>query len=301
MWFKNLQIFSLPPGWTISPAKLEEALARHPLLPCPGAAMQSQGWVSPTETGELVYAQGRHRLIALGSEQRLLPAAVINQVAKEKIEVLTRQQGFAPGRKQVRDLKMQVADELRPRAFVRRRSTRAWLDLADARFIVDCATAKAAENLAAVLRADLGEFPAVPLESRDSPGATMTRWLGGGRRPGEFQLREDCELTTADQAKSAIRYVRHALEGPELRSLIGGGKTATRLGLLWRERLSFILDDKLCVKRLRFETMDSKDPQSLENKDEADAFDANFTLMTGELGELLKEVLATLGGPKPPR
>ena len=106
----------------------------------------------------------------------LLPAAVINQQVKERAAALEKKQGFAPGRKQLRDLKDRVADELRPRAFVREKSVRAWLDLSAHRLIVDSGSPKVAENLASVLRNDLGELPAIPLETQESAGAAKGSW-----------------------------------------------------------------------------------------------------------------------------
>lgn len=299
MWFKNLQIYSLPAGWTPTASALEEALAKHPLLPVNAASMQSQGWLPPGPGDALVHAQGKQLLIALGIEQRLLPASVINHAAKQKAEELEKSQGFAPGRKQLRDIKDRVADELRPRAFIRRRSVRAWIDLEAHRLTVDTTAPKMAEELCTVLRADFGELPAVMLDTQQSPAAAMTAWVATGSAPGMLAMQEDCELMADNAAKSAVRYVRHGLEGPELRSLIGGGKQVTRLGMGWRERVNFVLTDKLAVKRVRFQNMDEVDESGGPKKNEDDAFDTDFTLMTGELGALLNDLVAALGGAKP--
>jgi recombination associated protein RdgC len=298
MWFKNLQIYSLSAGWTVTPAALEDALAKHPLLPVNAASMQSQGWVPPGPGATLVHAQGKQMMIALGIEQRLLPASVINHAAKQKAEELEKSQGFAPGRKQLREIKDRIADELRPRAFIRRRVVRAWLDLEAGRFIVDSTAPKLAEEVATVLRADLGELPAVALDTQQSPTSVMTAWVATGNATGMLAMQEDCELTADNAAKSAVRYVRHGLDGTEIRSLIGGGKTVTRLGMAWRERLSFVLTDKLAVKRVRFQNMDEIDEGPGAKKNAEDAFDTDFTLMTGELGLLLKDLIAALGGAK---
>ena len=301
-WFKNLSIFSLDSAWNITPGKLEETLIKHPLVPCNAASMQSQGWVAPHASSGLVYSQGKQMLVTLGSQQRLLPAAVINQTLKERAAALEKNQGFAPGRKQLRDLKDRVADELRPRAFVREKTVRAWLDLEAHRLIVDSSSPKVAENLASVLRNDLGELPAIPLETQESAGAAMTGWLAAGSVSAQFALDQDCELVANELSKAAVRYVRHGLEGAEIRSLIQGGKTVSRVGLIWRDRLTLVLTEKLEVKRLRFEAMDAKDPGAAgsgkSGKDSDEQFEANFTLMTGELTTLIDDLLGQLGGLK---
>jgi recombination associated protein RdgC len=299
MWFRNLQLYSIADSWTPAAADLEAAMAKHPLLPCGAAAMQSQGWVAPSPDGaQLVFNQGRQLMVALGLEQRLLPASVINQTAKDRAAELERQQGFPLGRKQMRDLKDRVADELRPRAFVRRRTVRAWIDLDKHRFIVDATASKLAEDLATVLRADFGDFPITPLDTAQPASAAMTRWLASQRAPGNFVLQDDCELVADNAEKSVVRYVRHGLDGPELKTLIGGGKTATRLGLLWRERVALVMTDKLALKRVKHLAMNTDEEAGSVKKNDADAFDADFMLMTGELGTLLDEVIVALGGSK---
>jgi recombination associated protein RdgC len=299
-WFKNLHLYSLDSHWKITPGKLEEKLAAHPLLPCNAASMQSQGWVAPHASSGLVYSQGKQVLIALGTQQRLLPAAVINQALKERAAALEKQQGFAPGRKQLRDLKDRIADELRPRAFVREKTVRAWLDLAKHRLVVDSSSPKVAENLASVLRNDLGDLPAIPLDTQQGAAEAMTGWLAAGSVSAQFGLDQDCELVANELSKSTVRYVRHGLEGAEIRSLIQGGKSVSRVGLVWRDRLSLVLTDKLAVKRLRFEAMDDKDPagKPKAGKDGDAEFEANFTLMSGELAGLVDDLLTQLGGLK---
>jgi recombination associated protein RdgC len=300
-WFKNLHLYSLDTAWNPTPGKLEETLAAHPLLPCNAASMQSQGWVAPHESAGPVYSQGKQLLIALGTQQRLLPAAVINQTVKERAAALEKQQGFAPGRKQLRELKDRVADELRPRAFIRERTVRAWLDFTRHRLIVDSASPKVADNLASALRNDLGELPAIPLETQNSAGAAMTGWLAAGTVAARFTLDQDCELIGNELSKDAVRYVRHGLDAAEIRSHIKGGKSATRVGLVWRDRLALLLTDKLLVKRLRFEAMDAQDPgEGGKPAKGEDEFEANFTLMTGELSLLIDDLLALLGGLKSP-
>lgn len=301
MLFKNLQLFSLAKRFKTTPGTLETTLAEHPLVPCSAAAMESRGWVEPAESTGLVYSQGKHMLLTLGVQQRLLPASVIRQTVKDKAAALEKQQGFKPGRKQLRDLTDRVADELRPRAFVRERRINAWIDLSDHYFIVDASAPKLAEDFATVLRNDLGEFPAVPAEAQSSLSSALTSWVVGGRAPGRFALDQDCELIGSENNQAAVRYVRHGLDGAEIRSLIKNGKTVSRVGLNWRDRLSFVLTDKLAIKRLRFQDLDGSAPdEGGEQGKGEDEFEADFALMTGEVSAMLKELFEHLGGLKSP-
>ena len=68
----------------------------------------------------------------------------------------------------------------------------------------------------------------------------------------------------------------------------------TRLGLTWNDRIAFVLNEKMQIKRLEFLEM-SKDNADGDEIDEAEQFDIDFTVMAGELAKLLDDVVAALG------
>jgi recombination associated protein RdgC len=294
MWFRNLHVFHLEQDWTLAPGALEEALARHPLTPCPAMSMQSNGWVAPTEEPALVQSLERQMLIALGTEQKLLPSAVINDAAKAKAIEWEKQRGFKPGRKLIREFKDRAAAELLPRAFVRRRSTRAWIDPAARRIVVDAASPARAEDLISHLRDALGELNVSLPQPEASPGATMTAWLAADQAPGRFALGEECELSGKEENKPVVRYLRHPLQATQLRRHFDEGFKVSRLALVWNSRISLLASDKLLLKRVNFLDIDE------ERKDEAKAspeqqFETDFALMTGEYSALLSDLLDAFG------
>jgi recombination associated protein RdgC len=68
----------------------------------------------------------------------------------------------------------------------------------------------------------------------------------------------------------------------------------TRLGLTWHDRIAFVLNEKLQIKRLEFLEM-SNDSTAGDELDEAEQFDIDFAVMAGELAKLLDDVVAALG------
>ena len=116
MWFKNLVIYRLPADWSLSAPDLEQQLATRPLQPCGAFEPLSRGWVAPSATGRLVHTVNQQHLIALGVNKKLLPASIIRQVTADRAAALEQQQGFRVGRRQMRDLKLRVTEELPPPA-----------------------------------------------------------------------------------------------------------------------------------------------------------------------------------------
>ncbi len=297
MWFKNLVIYRLPADWSLTAAELEERLARRPLQPCTGYDLQTRGWVPPagaTGDGRYVRTVQGHHLLALGVHQKILPAAVINQMAKDRAVELAAQQGHPVGRRQMRELKERVGDELRAKALTRRSEMRAWLDPERGRFIVDAASTTKAEELVETLRDTLGTFAVQLLDTTHSPAAAMGSWLLAGRAPGRFNIEQDLELQARDDSKSAVKYVRHPLDGKDIHKHISGGKSVVRLGLSWHARVALVLNAELQVRRVQFLDVDEDKAESQHEADEQ--FDVDFALMSGEVGQMLDELVAALGG-----
>jgi len=297
MWFKNIQAYRLAAGWAMSPGALEQVLSKHPLMPCTGMSLQSRGWVPPAADAALVASQQKHLLIALGVEQKLLPASVVKDETQLRAVDLEARQGYKPGKKQLRDLAERVTAEMLPRAFAKRRVTRAWIDPVNRWVVVDAASPAKAEELLEQLRNALGELPVTRLETQLSPQGAMTQWLTAGDAPAQFALDSECELKGTGEEAATVRYLRHDLSVKEIREHIQGGKFATRVGLLWRDRLSLLLVEPFQIKRVKSLAMEQGGDEGA-GVNPADQFEADFTLMTGELSMLLADITAALGGEK---
>ncbi len=300
--FRNLVLYRLPAGWALGAAQLEEKLAARPLRACGTLEMASRGWIAAAPDGRLVHALNDQYLIALGVEQKLLPASIIRQEALRRAKLKEDSQGFPVGRRQMRDLKLQVSDELRARALSRQRSTRAWIDPRGGWCVVDAASSGKAEELIETLRDTLGSFAVAFVQTQRSAHTGMAAWLTHGNAPGRLTLDQDLTLITANGTKSTVRYTRHALDLREIHSHLQAGKYPAQLGLCWNDRVAFLLTDKLAIKRVQFLHLEPDAEvaeQSGSQIDPQEKFAADFALMTGELAQLLAELLQSLGGEVP--
>jgi recombination associated protein RdgC len=301
MWFKNLIAYRLPSDWSVSAAQLEEQLAQRSLQPCGAFDMQTRGWVHASPAQRYVHTTHGQHLIALGVEQKLLPASIVRQVAQERAKQIESDQGFPVGRRQMRELKERVTEELRARALSRRRTTRAWIDPANGWLVIDAAGAARGDELIETLRDTLGSLSVQFLETERSPAAAMAAWLMLGDAPLTFTIDQDLELQAADKSKATIRYARHPLEGKEIRTHISAGMYATRLGLTWKDRISFVLTEKLQVKRLEFLSISKEKAEGEAEIGAEEQFDMDFALMSGEVAQLLADLAEALGGRAAPQ
>jgi recombination associated protein RdgC len=297
MWFKNLLVYRLAPDLSLTAEVFEEKLKDNALRPCGSFEMESRGWVAPRTEDRFLHSLERQWLIMFGVNQKLLPGSVIAQTAKERAAKLAEKQEHPVGRKQMRDIRERVLEELMPKALSRRRTLGAWIDPLHHWLVIDTAADKKADELLeSLIGADV-DIEARRLETQQSPAAAMTLWLSSGHVPAPFTIDQDLELKAAGESRAIVRYVNHPLEGKEIREHIAGGKTATRLGMTWKNRVSFVLTEQLQIKRVAFLDILKEETQD-QAEDAEEQFDIDFALMTGELAALLDDLVRALGGEK---
>lgn len=296
MWFKNLRVYRLSPTWDFTPEALEAALEKLTFRPGSASDMTSLGWTPPRPESGLVHALDGQYLFNLRVEKKLLPTTVINQFARARAAEIEEQQGYRPGRKQMKEIKEQMTDELLPKAFSIYRDTRVWVDTRNRWLVVDAAAAAKCDEVMGALAKVLDPFPVVPLYTEMSPASAMTNWLISDEAPANFSIDQDTELRSTNETRAAIRYVRQTVELDEVRKHVEAGKQCTRLALTWADRVSFVLTDGLDLKRVA--PLDVLQEGRIPAGDEAEQFDSDFMLMCGELSQLLDDLLAALGGEK---
>lgn len=291
MWFRNLQAYRIT-GGNITLNNVEEALSRHPLQACLQMDMHSRGWVVPREEHDnFVHAYGQQWLIACAVEKKLLPTAVINQHAKDRLVNIEQVQGYKPGKKQIRDIKEATIIELLPRAFTQRQTTYAWIDAVKNRLIIDTASIHKADEFVELLIKSISGLTLAPLETHISPSSAMTRWLSGNDVPAHFTIDRDCELQGTDDERATVKYTHHVLEAEETARHIRAGKKVIKLAMTWNSKVSFVLHDSLQLRRVAPQDILKEPTESTE-----EMFASDFAIMTGELSQLIAEVIDALGG-----
>lgn len=297
MWFSNAKLYRLSPAWAMSSDDLSAALAIHAFKPGTVLEMQSLGWVEPREFGGLAYPVGDQILLTLRAEKKLLPSTVVKQVAAARAQEIEEQQGYKPGRKQMREIKERVTDELLPKAFSIYRDTRVWIDPVGRWLVIDAVASAKADEVLGMLAKAINPFPLESLCVVQSPAAAMTTWLATDEAPASFSVDQDTELRATGASGAAIRYVKQSVDVEDVRRHIQSGKQCTRLAMTWADRVSFVLTESLDIKRLApLDVISETDPTAGQTDDEK--FDSDMTLMTGELGKLFGDLVGALGGER---
>lgn len=299
MWFRNARVFRFTKPFEITAEALEEKLQEDAFKPCGPQETSRQGWVPPMgkHSDLLVHSAGGYHLIALRKEEKLLPASVIKELVDEKAEMIEAEQHRKVRRKEKDELKEEVTLEMLPRAFSKNRRCYAYLAPADGVLVVDAGSSKQAEDLASTLRKSLGSLPVRPPAVEQAPAFTFTGWLNESiDLPTSIELGNECELKDTSEDGGVVRCKGLDLQGDEIRSHLDAGMQVTKLSVTWDDSLSFVLDEELGIRRLKFGDTLQEKLDDVDADDAAARFDAAFSLMTLELARLIPGLLEALGG-----
>jgi len=288
MFFRNLTFFRFPATLAKTLDDLDARLEECKLKPVGPSELMSRGFISPfgRDGATMSHRVGDAIWITLGGEDRLLPAAVVNDHLGRKISEIEDKEGRRLGGRARKRLKEDIVMELLPRAFVRPVRCSATLDLEHGFIAVDTSSRKTAENLVSEVRHALGSFPALPLNAEASVRAILTGWLAGEPLPPGLALGDECELKDPVDGGAVVRCSRHELEVDEIRQHLEAGKQATRLALVLDDHVGFVLGEDLVIRKLKFLDGAVDQLEGTENDGVQAELDARFALMAGELKRL---------------
>lgn len=304
MWFRNLLVYRLTQDLPFVADELQAALAAKPARPCASQELTTYGFVAPFGKGEdapLVHVSQDFILIAARKEDRILPGSVVRDALKEKVDEIEAEQMRKVYKKERDQIKDEIIQAFLPRAFIRRSTTYAAIAPKQGLILVNSASPKRAEDLLSTLREALGSLPVRPLTVKMAPTAVLTEWVKTQQAADHFTVLDECELRDPQEDGGIIRCKRQDLTSDEIQLHLSTGKQVTQLSLAWQDKLSFVLDEKMIVKRLRFEDLLQDQAEQDGGDDDLGQQDASFTLMMLTFGELLPQLFDALGGEETPQ
>ncbi len=295
--FRNLRLYRLPNGISATPEQLTTQLLTGLWRNCGASEGRSAGWFAPTKDC-LVYAQADQRLLSYQIEEKILPANYVARVVQAKADAIEEERGSQPGRKELRDIKEMVISALIPQAFTKMIRIPVWIDNKNGWMAIGGSQSRC-EDVITSLNRCMAMIPQIALpRTVGDPAGVMTRWLAEGECPGDFTIDRDCELVAHTESCASVRYSNSNLDTDDIRDHIATGKTVARIALTWRDRISFVLTDSLEIKRIQMLDI-LKEESRAQAEDAQEQFAADFTIYTGELSRLIRDVVQACGGEAP--
>lgn len=284
--FKNAMIYRASSAPT-------HHLGLDTFVPCGATQEHSIGFVPPRgeEHGELIEIVAGQTILKLMAEVKAVPSEMIARKSAELAKEIEHSTGRKPGKKEMKEIKEGVKLALLPHAFPKRYTTLVMFT-SDGFLVIDAASQAKADEAITMLVRSFDGLTLTHVNTNQSPTTSMAQWLIEQEPPAGFSIDRECELKASDETKAVVKYGRHPLDIDEVRTHVQGGKLPTKLALTFDGRVSFVLTDGMALKKVEFLDIVFED----QADNEADAFDADVAIVSGELRPLLKELIEAMGG-----
>ncbi|MDX1505348.1 MAG: recombination-associated protein RdgC [Spongiibacter sp.] len=297
MWFKNILLYRFTRPFTTSIEELNEKLEASAFSPCGSQDQLSYGWVKPLgdNGSEYLHVCNGYIMLCAKQQEKVLPAAVVNEFLDEKIREIQDQDGRKPGRKERTEIKEQIVFELLPRAFSRSKKLYAYIDVEQGLLYVDSSSYKRAEDLLGLLRDTLGSLPVIPVKAKNTAQHMLSDWVKNVAPQG-FEVGGECELRDSADETAVIRAKNQDLSSEQIQSHLSAGMYVSKLAMTWTGGIDFVVDDQLAIKRVQFGDLIRDKADDINAESAAEQFDADFSIMSGEFARFIPAVLDAFGG-----
>jgi len=288
MWFKNIRVYKLSAPLTTDLAALEQALAEFKFTPCTGQEAVRTGFSFPLHSSikQYCHQQAERWFFAFKRQEKVLPAAVINEELQPKIDAAEQEQGRSLSRKEKQALKEDLIQSLLPRAFSRSQLINGYYDANKQWLVINTSSASKAEDILALLRKALGSLPALPWLDNHKLNSHLQLWLKHEALPEGFVPGTEVELKAPDEDGAKVRFSNHILSAEEVQTHLQD-KLVTRINLQQPDGMGLTITEDAGVKQLTYPDSLTEQNDELGWDDLPARLDADLLLMADSLNHAL--------------
>ena len=291
MWFKNARVYRLSAPLSTDLAVWETALAEFKFSPLTAQELVRSGFSFPLHQSIKQYCHALDALLffAVKRQEKILPAAVINEEMQPRLDALEQEKGRPLSRKEKQALKEELQLSLLPRAFSRSSLTQGYYDAQNQWLVINTSSASKAEDILALLRKALGSLPALPWLDNHKLNTNLQLWLQNKALPQGFELGNDAELKAPDEEGAKVKFSNHLLSADDVQSHLQD-KLVTSISLQRNDSLSLQITDDGALKRLKFHDLLTGQNDELGWEDLPARLDADLLLMAQALNQTLLSI-----------
>ena len=289
LWMKSVSCFNLIQFPVYTSAKLDDFLQKQLFSPCGAIEREKSGFIAPFGHDSLVWVVGEFMWLQVKSEKKILPTSVVVKELDERIKGIEAEQGRRVGRKESREMKEQLTDELLAKAMVSESYTNILIDTTQNLLLIGTSSVGAGE---AILKLLLKCVTGLDFQRIEIDGLIS-------KKMAELLIDSDASLFTTDSSlvlkgkgspAPTVKFAKHSLASSEVEAHLKAGLSPIALELGWTERMSFVLTDPFAIKSINYLELSTSDLGESSAESEAEIIDATLLLQAAELRAMLKDL-----------
>lgn len=290
--FRNVRWYTFEGRWPDSEQALSDALEQAAFKPCGPLTERSNGWepVAPEAGDSLARRVAGADLLRMRSQSRVLPHAAVNEELEARVDEYRRKAGEEPSARQKRRFKNDARDELLPKALLKSDRIMGFVNAKDGLIGIDTSQEANAERFLRRMTAAVDGLSIKPLQFAGPLESFLGKVLFADC-PAQFVAGRECRLQDLADPRAIVRCTNVDLSDPSFRRNIADGMRLTHLAIEYDNAASFVLDLDGNITKLKF----VGDEHDAEFESATERLDADFVLLTGVLGNLLKDLSKQLG------
>lgn len=277
MFFKNLTAFKIT---SIDIDTFEESINKLAFIPCGKSQKSTKGFINPLIKDEdnCLFKFNHLAVFCLMTEDKLLPAQIINQEAQAYIEEL--EQTRYVSKKEKSEIKEDTEQRLLPQAFSKFKKVYGYLDLTNNYLVIASVSENQINEILELLQRCEARFE--PVQKDESE--ILTHWFIDNTNPLDVEISDKCKLTSdIGDGIANISCQGSAMLNEQIKSFVETGGYITELAIVWKEQLAMTVNNKLQFKSIKF-----LDGIADLNKNES--HEADLLLMSDIFAELINSI-----------
>ncbi len=297
MWFSNIYFFKFTQAFDTSQEELEKSLNELKFTPCGTLDLFKSGWTSALGNNTDAYTHVANGNIYLRAkkEEKILPASVIKDLLEEKVANIEKAESRPVKKKEKEQIKEDIIHSLLPQAFTKSSFVSGYIDTNNQLLLINTSSKNKADDFMSLLRKAIGTLPVEPIRKDGTIELLLTHWLKDRALPKQFEFEMEAELKSPEEDGASVKLKQQDLTADEVTRHMEIGKQVIKLAVNWQERITFIIQDDISIKRVKFGELIKEQNEDIPNEDKLAKMDADFTLMAAEFGELLPYIIKEVG------
>lgn len=250
MFPKNARVYKITES--IFDDSLFESLGQFAFTPCASQEAIKTGFAEPVPySSDLAVNAKGYVLLAMKTQEKVLPPAVIAEELAPKIAELQQEKGRPLSRKEKQVLKEELVQTLLPRAFVKSKVVNAFYCTKTQHLVVGTNSASVAETFLGLLRKALGSLSALPAFDNHQLNQQLHFWTQGKNLPEGFALGAAVEFVAPDEEGAKAKFDHHLISADEVQSHLQD-KLVKRLELEQEGKISFVVKDDGSLSKIKY-------------------------------------------------
>lgn len=295
VWLRAITCLNLSNFPNITAEALSEKLEAQRFVPCASLERERHGFTPAFEQESLVRKVKDVFWLQVMSEVKPVPGSVVKRLLRERVLKVELEESRKVGRKEQRELKEEVTDELVSKAVPVQSTLTVMLDPTANLMIISSTSNKRVELALSLLHRCLDDLNASRMQFAKTIQGQMSELLLD-EYSSVFATDSSLVLKGLGSPAATVRFAQHSLAGPEIITHLNAGLRPVALELGWKERLSFVLTDNFEIKQLTFLELVTTEFESAKPEDPTELIDAMLMVQNGELKEMVAELTDWLGG-----